>query len=234
MFRKLSCKLNGFLVAALCLSGANACLGQSVHSEHIHRHHRHAFRHVPHYSLRGGYHASTAAEGYARGLADVVRARGENNLHNALAQREWEAARKLNLENRVLKVQAFYERREIYRQNHAQQIAEQREKAEARLARLRLTELTHEEFNRDSGVVNWPPLLADAAFADYAAWFDALFAERAKYGELSAGTLGEAEMIIKEWRADITAVKDQVPEALLRDSLRFLLRLNRELEQLAS
>lgn len=44
----------------------------------------------------------------------MIRAQGKNNLSNALAQREWEAARKQQLENKVLKVQTYYERRAIH------------------------------------------------------------------------------------------------------------------------
>lgn len=95
---------------------------------------------------------------------------------------------------------------------------------------MRLSDLSAEELNPTTGEIKWPTLLADEAFTDYSAWFDSLLAERAKYGQLSAGALGEAETLIKQWRAELAAVKDQVPEAVLRDSLRFLLRLDRELQ----
>ena len=234
MSRRLQSALFVILAGVFCVLNAVPSLGQSVSSGHVHPHHRHFHGHIPHFGWYGGYHASTVAEGYARGLADVIRARGESNLNHALAQREWEAARKEALESRVLKVETFYARREVYRQNHAAEIAARRAKTEARLAKLRLRELTPEELNPETGEITWPTLLADEAFADYAAWFDALFAERAKYGELSAGALGEAESILKQWRAEVTAVRGQVPDAVLRESLRFLLRLDRELEQQTS
>jgi hypothetical protein len=101
---------------------------------------------------------------------------------------------------------------------------------EARLARIRLTDFSADEFNPATGEINWPMLLADEAFADYRAWFDSLLAERARYGRISAGALGEAESLIKQWRAEVTGVKDQVPAAALRENLRFLLRLDRELQ----
>jgi hypothetical protein len=207
--------------------GTGVSLGQSVNSGHGHHGHHHFHGHGGFY---GGYRASTVAEGYARGLADVIRAQGESNLSNALAQREWEAARKEQYENKILKVKTFYERRAIYDYEHAAEVAARRAKAEARIARIRLTDFSAEEFNPATGVITWPTLLADEAFADYSAWFDSLLSERAKYGRLSAGELGEAEAIIKQWRAELVGVKDQVPAALLRDNLRFLLRLDRELK----
>lgn len=224
MCRILRAVILGLTSTLFVATGTGVSLGQSVPSHHGHPHfHGHG-------GFYGGYHASTVAEGYARGLADVIRAEGENNLSNALAQREWEAARKQQYENKILKVKTFYERRAIYEYEHAADIALRREKVEARLARIRLTDFSAEEFNPTTGEINWPVLLADEAFSDYSAWFDSLLAERAKYGRLSAGALGEAESLIKQWRAELTSVRDQVSDAVLRDSLRFLLRLDRDLQ----
>lgn len=220
--------------ALFCVLSAVPTMGQSVESVPVYPHHRHFHRHCLPFVWHGGHHASTVAEGYARGLADVIRARGESNLNNAVALRELEVARAQALQNKVLKVESFYARRELFRQKHAAEVAARRARAEERLAKLRLQELSPQELNPATGEITWPILLADEAFADYTEWFNGLFAERAKYGEVSAGALGEAEEIIKQWRAEVTAVRDQVPEEVLRESLRFLLRLDRELERQTS
>ena len=230
MRRTLSLVAFGLFLTTCFAVGQGVCLGQSAESNYAHPGHRYFHGHGGVYGWGGGYHASTAAEGLARGAADVIRARGENNLSNALAQRQWEAARKQQLENKVLKVRTFYERRAIYEYEHAEEIALRRERAEARLARIRLSDFSAAEFDPTTGEIQWPALLADQAFIDYSIWFDSLLAERAKYGQLDAGALGEAQTLIKQWRAEVTAVKDQVPQAVLRDSLRFLLRLDRELQ----
>ena len=230
MRRTLSLAAFGLLLTTFFAVSHGVTFGQSVESSYSQPGHRYFHGHGGVYGYGGGYHASTAAESYARGLADVIRAQGENNLSNALAQREWEAARKQQFENKVLKVQTFYERRAIYEYEHAAETALRREKTEARLARVRLSDLSAEELNPTTGEITWPALLGDEAFADYSTWFDSLLAERAKYGQVSAGDLGEAETLIKQWRAELAAVKDQVPDAVLRDSLRFLLRLDRELQ----
>jgi hypothetical protein len=99
----------------------------------------------PYYGYMGIYsshHASTAGEGYARGMADVIRSYGENNLANARAQREWEAARREYINNRTLATKAFWERRQLYQQYRAAEQYEDREKAEAYLATIRLQDLT--------------------------------------------------------------------------------------------
>lgn len=220
------------ILGSLCFSlNAQSSYGQSMTSGFSYSYNGPAPAPSAGYGWGFGYHSSTAFEGYARGRADVIRAKGEANLNNALAQREWESAYKQFLENRVNRVRTFYERREIYNQQQAKVYAERRDKLEARLERIRLTDLTPQEFDPATGHVAWPTLLADEAFSDYSAWFDQLFAERAKYGELSPKALCQAKVLIKQWRGELTEVKDHVSEAMLRDSLRFLLRLDRELDR---
>lgn len=218
------------LLTSLDFFAGSAC-GQSLHSKRLHLGQRRIHLHPRVYGWNGGYHASTAFEGYARGIASVVQAQGERNLADAIALRELEVARKLQLENKVLKVRTFYERREVFAQQHAAERAINRDKRESRLARIRLSDLTSEEFNHSTGEIKWPALLADEAFSDYSSWFNSLLAERAKYGRIDAGSLGEAQKLIKEWRAEVTGVKDQVSATVLRDSLRFLLRLDQELQR---
>lgn len=176
------------------------------------------------------YHSSTAGEGSARGMADVIRSYGENNLANARAQREWEAARREFIENRVLATQAFYERREMYNQYRAAKQYEEREKANAWLAKIRLEDLSPQEFDVETGRILWPSLLADERFHNFRTQVTALFAKRSQYGELDVDDYAKAELLIKQWRAVLTSHREQIPDAMLRDSLRFLLRLNRELE----
>lgn len=187
----------------------------------------------PYYGYSGGYgsrHSSTAGEGYARGMADVIRSYGENNLANARAQREWEAARKEYINNRTLATQAFWERRQLYEQYRAAEQYEDREKAEAYLATIRLQDLSPQEFDAETGQIIWPKLLADPRFKKGRALLDELFTRRAEYGELSVDEYAKAESLIKLWRDELTKDRDAFPEEVLRDSLRFLLRLNRELE----
>ena len=71
------------------------------------------------YGYRGGYHASTAAEGYQRGMADIIRSRGQANLMNAQAAGYLEDARAKYLENRYRATEIYYERRKIYQQEQA-------------------------------------------------------------------------------------------------------------------
>jgi hypothetical protein len=222
MGRCFVCAAAGFTTVALVLGGWHASPAQDGY---------HGYAGPYPYGYAGGYHhASTAGEGYRRGLAEVIRSYGENNLANARAQREWEAARKEYIENRLLATKAFWERRQIYQQERAAEQYEEREKAEAFLAKVRLEDLSPQEFDLETGQIVWPKLLADARFKKGREMLDELFARRAQYGELSIDDYSKAESLIKLWRQELTDDQDEFPEEVLRDSLRFLLRLNRELE----
>ena len=225
MYRWFIYACAGLFAATLTNCGLQSGFGQAGYSGYAGS--------APYYGYGGGYgghHSSTAGEGYARGMAEVIRSYGENNLANARAQREWEAARKAYIDNRVAATQAFYERRQIYQQHQAAEHYEQREKAEAYLATIRLEDLSPQEFDLETGQIVWPKLLADARFAEGRGQLDELFAKRAQYGELDIDDYSRAEMLIKKWREVLTDQRDLFPDAVLRDSLRFLLRLNRELE----
>lgn len=176
------------------------------------------------------YHSSTAGEGYARGMADVIRSYGDNNLANARAQIDWEAARKEYIENRLRATEAFYERRAMYDQYRAAKQYEAREKANAWLETIRLEQLSPEEFDVDTGRIAWPKLLSEEQYQNYREQISALFAKRAEYGELDVKDFSQAQSLIREWRAVLTSQRADIPEVLLRDGLRFLLRLDRELE----
>src|SRR5690606_4795687 len=126
--------------------------------------------------------------------------------------------------------EAFYERRQLYHQYQAAKRYEQREKTNAWLEKIRLEDLTPQEFNVDTGQILWPKLLADEQYRRYRAQLTQLFEKRAQYGELEVEEFAQAETVIKQWREELTNNREEIPDVMLRDSLRFLLRLNRELE----
>jgi hypothetical protein len=225
MHRRLLCTGGVLLAAAI----AHLC-AQSGNSQDGYYGYAGADPYYGYPGVYGSHHASTAGEGYARGMADVIRSYGENNLANARAQREWEAARKEYINNRTLATKAFWERRQLYQQYRAAEQYEDREKAAAYLATIRLQDLSPQEFDSETGQIIWPKLLADPRFKKGRTMLDELFARRAEYGELSVDEYSKAESLIKLWRDELTEDRDAFPEEVLRDSLRFLLRLNRELE----
>src|SRR4051795_20495 len=74
--------------------------------------------------------ASTAAEGAANGLSNVISAQGQKNVSDSQAAINLTQARSAQIDNQVKSVNAFWEKNEIYSQHQQQefsQIQKQRE-----------------------------------------------------------------------------------------------------------
>lgn len=169
----------------------------------------HAIRpwHGPHYY--GGYHASTAAEGYMRGVASVITAQGQYNLLSAQAAAIGEEARRANIHNHRLAVETGFAIRKINRESRA---AERGPRASAEeLARLAKAgapaRLTAEQLDMATGRIAWPAALLGDEFAAYRAEIEGLFYQRASSGRLQAD---------QQQRVDLAA---GAMLALLRDQI---------------
>ena len=146
------------------------------------------------YGGYGGYgggwidnRASTPAESYARGMADVIRSSGAANLLNSEAASRYEDARSKNLDNRVKYAETYYEKRRI----HDAYMSEQTEKTREYLYRRAergpsIERLTPAELDPVSGKVSWPLVLRDEPFDAYRKKLDAAFSQR----ETSLGAIG--------------------------------------------
>ncbi|MEM6798659.1 MAG: hypothetical protein AAF589_04025 [Planctomycetota bacterium] len=178
----------------------------------------------------GGYHASTAAEGYARGMADAVRSQGQKNLMDSRAAINREEARSKYIDNRTKSTNAYWERRRIYEENMAEIRYERNLKRQAQRDRQMLTQLTPQQLNPTTGVVDWPALLEEEQYDEFRKPLTDLFAKRGQYGELNSADYLEAKELVREFRAAVTANKRTYPDAAVSNALRFLLKLNRELD----
>jgi hypothetical protein len=174
----------------------------------------------------GGYHASTAAEGYARGMADVIRSQGQANLLNAQAADRAEDARAKNIENRLRAAEAYYERKRI---RESYKSSKRSARRSAYLRRHTIQPLTQEELEPASGDIKWPDLLLESDFDEYRTRFDELFRDRATHGTLSSEEYVEAVNLSKNWRRELTARRDEYAFDQLRNSIRFILKLDKEL-----
>jgi hypothetical protein len=65
-------------------------------------------------------HASTAAEGFLRGWADVYRAQGEYNYNTAAASLIFEQARRAHLDNKLHYAEVFWAKKQLYASNQAE------------------------------------------------------------------------------------------------------------------
>ena len=178
----------------------------------------------------GGYHASTAAEGYQRGMAEVIRSEGERNLLDAKAASEFEDARYKNIQNRVEATQAYYDRKRI----HDEYMAPKRAEAKARVQRYRERRglVNVSEFqgvDESSGQINWPGLLRGSEFDKYRNAFDAFAKTRADTGSLTGEQFREANTMSREWRKQLAETRDNYQVDQVRDAIRFILALNKEL-----
>lgn len=130
----------------------------------------------------GYYRASTPAESYARGYADVVRSAGLYNLATSRAMINAEEARRKNFENRKLWTETYFEMRRMNREYTAAERA-QRPRATpedlVRFAQERAPDrLNSVQLNPVTGELEWPGLLQSDQYARQRAVLDELFVKR--------------------------------------------------------
>src|SRR6516164_7989583 len=65
------------------------------------------------YGVYGGGHASTAAEGYANGVGNIMQSAGMYNLQTSQAAINVEQARSMNIDNNLKGTQTYFEMRKI-------------------------------------------------------------------------------------------------------------------------
>lgn len=133
--------------------------------------------------------ASTPAESYARGMADMTRAAGQRNLLDSMAAGNFEEARSLELDNRLKATETYFEMRRI---NSEARAAERRPPASSEVAFRRAQEvtpppLTATQLDPVTGQIQWPRLLMQDRYAALRDEIDALFAERSDAG----GSIGQ-------------------------------------------
>lgn len=176
------------------------------------------------------YHSSTAAEGYQRGAADVIRSQGLKNLRDSQAAINLQDAYSARIDNSIKSVNAYWERKDIYNQRQAEKNYEIGAQRNAWLARHRLESLTAAEFDRTTGAINWPQVLKQPEYDQYRNPLNELFKKRATSGALSGDDYLAATTASKEWRAMLTSQQNEYPQAILKQMIRFILKLNRELD----
>ncbi len=175
--------------------------------------------------------SSTAAEGYQRGLGGVISAQGQKNLSDSQAALNLTDARSAQIDNQVKSINAFWEKKDIYSQHQQQELAEIEQKRSAYLAKHGLGTLTPEEFDRTTGTIAWPKILEQQRYDQYRNKLDELMKKRAYMGALSGDEYMEATAASKEWRALLAGQKNEYPAPILSQMIRFILKVNRELDE---
>ena len=133
------------------------------------------------------HHASTAAESYLRGLADLGRARATYNLMTSQAMVNLAQAQRLEMENQVVKTGVFHKKREL---NQEYQAKQRRQRSAAysqvhhtpanRPAPGRLTP-THSPADR----IAWPAALRGTQFTGYRAVVEQICTPQTNLGSVA-------------------------------------------------
>jgi hypothetical protein len=173
--------------------------------------------------------ASTAAEGAANGMSNIISAQGQRNLSNSQAAINLTQARSSQIDNQVKSVNAFWEKNAIYSQHQQEEFANIQKQREFYMSRHALTSLTPEDFDRASGAVNWPRVLEQKQYDQYRTVLDKLMKQRAYAGALTGDEYMEATAANKDWRAMLAKQKNVYPEQILSQMIRFILKVNREI-----
>jgi hypothetical protein len=115
----------------------------------------------------GGYHASTAEEGYLAGLGYLTRSQGEANYFNSLALINGQEAYNRYLQNREKRTETYFRMQQINRAaREAQRPVRLSFERYVALARQQAPgALGEREYDRTIGRLNWPALLQAEEFA---------------------------------------------------------------------
>lgn len=179
----------------------------------------------------GGYHqhhASTAQEGFARGVADVIRARSQAALMDAQAVGYLEDGRRKYLENGNFAVRSFLARRALrdeYRKGADNTFYKSPEKLARYVEKRRLKPLTKSKFFAPSGEISWPLSLATAGDARHRDRVSALVAKWAKARSLVPEESIELAVLLKDWRRKLERNPHELPRSEVVHGARFLDRL---------
>ena len=146
--------------------------------------------------------ASTAAEGYSRGLGNVISAKGDYNLNTSQAAINMTQAQSNEIQNRQQWTNAYFDMRKVNRANRAEERGRQPTMEDAvRYAQMgKPKRLSPSEMDNVTGKITWPKLLRIDQFEDQRAKLDELFEKRARYG-----ITFEDQMALREATNDMVA-----------------------------
>lgn len=179
----------------------------------------------------GGYrHASTAAEGFQRGMADVVRSTGAYNLMTSEAMINVETARQQYISNRLYGTQTYFEMRRLNKEARAAEAGPRPTQQDViRYAQERApNRLTASEVDPLTGNIAWPSLLQEDAFKTEREELEKLYSERAGRGSLSASEVMKANQLIEQMDSTLQANVSKVSSLLYSPAKSFLKSLSYE------
>ncbi len=187
------------------------------------------------YSFGGG---STAAGSYMTGMSNVIRAQGAYNLATSEAAISAEQARTLDLENRKLATQTYFEMRKMNEEYRAAEAAKHRPTPEqvARYSSKPLpSKLKPTQYDPVSGQITWPAVLEGSDLATYRDGLQGLFTRLAQSQGSTSMVVRPAEVqfYTDAMRADLDKRVSQMSSQDWIDAKRFLESLSYEATRVA-
>ncbi|HID77296.1 MAG TPA: hypothetical protein EYP56_15035 [Planctomycetaceae bacterium] len=165
------------------------------------------------YPSYADFRASTPAEGYARGIGNVIRSQGAYNLLTSQAAINMTEAQREHMKNREQWTNTYFEMRAA---NKAYRAAARRPRPTmedaVRWAQAgKPARLSPSELDVVTGKINWPRLLATERYTKYRQVLEALFAHRAVAGTLSyerhAKLEATTDAMLEELKSQIREVR---------------------------
>jgi hypothetical protein len=172
-----------------------------------------------------GYQGTTVEESFARGLASVIRAKGEYNLATSAAAVNWSVARHREIENNKQWVYAYFELRDLNKAHREAELQRQRGNPAdyPRYAHQEAPKpLSNHDLDAVTGKIRWPILLTAADFEQQRAVLEKVFAARAYHGVLGAEDFLAAVRTIDAMSAALSDQVTSVPPQAFSNARTFL------------
>jgi hypothetical protein len=179
----------------------------------------------------GGYrHASTAAEGAARGMADVIRSQGAANLMNSEAAKNIEDARKKYIENRLQRTNTYFEMKQVNKEARAQLRGPAPTQEQLiRVSQAKLPDrMTTTDLDPVTGAISWPTVLRADNYKTYRSKLEELYNERAKNGYLSPDQYLQVKQVSNAMMTELQKNVDSYPTSASIDARKFIQSISYE------
>jgi hypothetical protein len=186
---------------------------------------------MPHDNILVQHHASTAAEGYLRGMADWMRGYGESLRSQAEADCFAETADGLSLQNRKARVAQFWYLKEQYAKHY--QASHRRAGQSAHKAAEPMSQTTRRAVEKvaSTGAVSWPVVLQCKSCRAACQKLDAMFAGRAAGIQPDPSAQRNAQHAIDRLLADLKSRIKTTPTKDYLEAKNFLTSMKGEVRQ---
>ncbi|QGJ71164.1 Hypothetical protein PBC10988_28670 [Planctomycetales bacterium 10988] len=176
------------------------------------------------YGGYGGYRASTAGEGYARGMASLIQSAGEANLLNSQAAINREAARSDYIDNRQKWTSTYFEMRKMNRAYRAEERGPApSQEAVVRWAQVGVPDrLSASDLDPLTGQIDWPRALMTEPFDGYRNVVEDLYEERAQSGVATGQLYYDIQQVMAQMIDMLKANLDQYPTNDYIEAKKFL------------